>query len=94
MRAVQRARARAVRVGGAAREQLGGDGARRVALAAPAGPCSRYACDGRPVRGGAEHGCGVRVGLEGGEGHASPAARRTSPDGETVYRAPTCSAAA
>ena len=97
VRAVQRARARAVRVGGAAREQLGGDGARRGALAAPGRAVQQVRVRGPPAGGRAEHGGGVRVGLEGGEGHgdeASGVRRRGRLARRGRYRPPTCSAAA
>ena len=60
---------RALAGSGAPRASSSAATARAAArLPLPAGPCSRYACDGPPVGGRAEHGGGVRVGLEGGEG--------------------------
>jgi dTMP kinase len=67
MRAVQRAGAGAVGVGGAAREQLGGDGAGRGALAAPGRAVQQVGVRRAPCGGRPEHGGGVRVGFQGGE---------------------------
>jgi len=70
VRAAQRPAARALGIGGAAREQLGGHGARRSPLAAPRRAVQEIGVRRPALRGGAEHRRGVRVGLEGGEGHA------------------------
>ena len=79
MRAVSTRVRALVRVGGAAREQLRRDGARRLALAAPRRAVQQVRVRRLPVRGGAEHGGGVRVGLERGERHGvtSPKASAT-----------------
>ncbi len=54
-------------VRGAAREQLGGDGARGGALAAPRRAVQQVRVRGTALGGRAEHRGGVGVGLEGGE---------------------------
>ena len=73
MRAVPRAAAGVLGVGGAAREQLGGDGARRLALPAPRRAVQQVRVRGPAVGGDAEHGGGVRVGLQRGQGHGRSA---------------------
>ena len=57
--------------GDAAGEQLGGDGAGGVPLAAPRRAVQEVRVRGRPGGGRPEHGGGVRVGLERGEGHGA-----------------------
>ena len=71
MRPVRDPRARVVRIGDAAREQLGGDGAGGGALAAPRRAVQQVRVRGRPGGGRTEHGGGVRVGLQRGEGHGA-----------------------
>ena len=64
MRAVLHAQAGRVGVVGTAREQGGGEVARRLALAAPGRAVQQVGVRGRALEGGAENGGGVRVLVE------------------------------
>jgi hypothetical protein len=73
MRAVLHAQPRAARVARAASEQLRGHRSRRLALPAARRAVQQVRVRGRPRRGGPEHGGGVGMRLERGEGHGASA---------------------
>ena len=64
MGAGERPRVGVLGVGRVTREQLGGELARRLALARAGGPVEQVGVRRPDAQGGAEHGCGMRMGLE------------------------------